>query len=51
MILKIDSTTVYYFFQEIGLDFSTNEVDNAGVNLVHTLQECLWYIDGRHAII
>ena len=39
------------FLQEIGLDFSTNEVDNAGVNLVRTLQECLWYIDGRHAII
>ena len=39
------------FLQEIGLDFSTNEVDNAGVNLVRTLQECLWYIDRRHAII
>ena len=24
-------------------------MDHAGVNLVRTLQECLWYIDERHA--
>ena len=36
------------FLQERELTFLTNEVDCTGVR---TLQECLWYIDGRHTII
>ena len=39
------------FLEERELAFSSNEVDHTGVNLVRTLQECLWYIDGRHAMI
>ena len=35
--------------QEKDVAFSSTEVDHVGVNLVRTLQECLWYIDGRHA--
>ena len=34
--------------QEKMLDFPPSEVDSVGINLVKTLQECLWYIDGRH---
>ena len=30
------------------LSFQASEVDRVGSNLVRTLQECLWYIDGRH---
>ena len=32
--------------QEKMLDFPPSEVDSVGINLVKTLQECLWYIDG-----
>ena len=39
------------FLQEEGLAFTTHDVDHVGINLVRTLQECLWYIDGRHTII
>ena len=37
--------------EERELAFSSNEVDHTGVNLVCTLRECLWYIDGRHVMI
>ena len=30
-------------------DVAPTEVDHVGVNLVKTLVECLWYIDGRHS--
>ena len=35
--------------QEKDVAFTSTEVDHVGVNLVKTLVECLWCIDGRHA--
>ena len=32
------------------LSFPSDEVDHSGVNLVKSLQECLWYIDGQHSV-
>ena len=32
------------------LSFPSDEVGHSGINLVKSLQECLWYIDGRHSV-
>ena len=40
---------VVELLQEKDVAFSPTEVDHLGVNLVKTLVECLWYIDGRHS--
>ena len=33
------------------MQWRNSEVDGAGVNLVRTLTECLWYIDGHHSVL
>ena len=41
--------SIVHLLQEKDVAFSSTEVDHVVVNLVRTLQECLWYIDGPHA--
>lgn len=37
-------------FETQQLKWKSSEVDSSGINLVRSLTECLWYIDGHHHV-